>query len=394
MAKIILKLGREKSAINQHPWLFSGAIQNIEGSPKNGELVQVYSGKGQFLGQGFFNKRTSISVRFLSFTDEPINNDFWVRKISQAIDLRRQIIDPATTNAYRLIHSEGDFLPGLVVDKYADYLSLQVSSAGMEKEKEVIIKILCEILKPVGIYERSDMISRKIEGLSPATGVVFGEVPDLVEIKENGLKFLVDLKQGQKTGLFLDQRDSRAKVGKYSAGKKVLNCFSYTGGFSVYAAANQAKQTLSIELSADALKLTQDNFKLNNLSLENNKLLQADVFDALRDLRKAEQEKFDLIILDPPAFTKNAESVKTAARGYKDINFQALHLASPNSLFVTCSCSQYIDQMLFQKIVHDAARDAQRQLQILEIWGQAADHPVSIAHPEGRYLKSLFCRVI
>lgn len=393
MNKIFLKPGREKSVINQHPWLFSGAIAKIEGEPESGEIVEVYSHKNIFLGQGFYNKNTSIAVRFLTFIKEPINADFWRKKITQAFELRKQIIDFSKTDAYRLIHGEGDFLPGLTLDKYADYLVWQCSTTGLEKIKAQLITIIQDCFQPKGIYERSDIPSRKVENLGLNNQIIYGEIPELIEIKENGLKFLVDLKKGQKTGFFLDQRENRKRVGELAPGKKVLNCFCYSGGFSIYAAQSGAAKTTNLDISGEALELAKKNYQLNNCDLEALEFISADVFEELRKYKK-ENKKYDLIILDPPAFAKNAAAVKTAARGYKDINLQALNILETNGLLVTCSCSQHLDKALFQKIVHDAALDAQRKLQILEIRGQAADHPIAATHPEGEYLKCLICRVI
>lgn len=393
MTKIFLRFGREKSLLSHHPWLFSGGIERVEGATESGEIVEVYSAKKQFLGRGFYNKGTSIAVRMFSFKDDKIDKDFWRKKIEQAVNFRKIILDFEKTTACRLVHGEADFLPGLIVDKYGDYLCLQVSTSGMEKIKQMIIDILVEVLKPNGIYERSDMVSRKVEGLAMTTGVVHGEVPDIIEIIENGLKFKVNLKTGQKTGFFLDQRDNRAQVGLLAKNKTVLNCFSFSGGFSIYAAKGGAKKTTSVDISAEAIELAKENFALNNLDPDKQEFIADDVFEVLRRFNK-EGRKFDLIVLDPPAFAKNAAAVKTAARGYKDINMQAFKILNPNGFLITCSCSQHLEKMLFQKIVHDAAIDAGRDVQLLETRGQAADHPIALAHPEGDYLKCLICRVI
>ena len=417
MHKLRLRKGREKAVINHHPWLFSGAIEKISGEVQDGDIVEVCDQTDKFLAYGFYNSNSKIIVRLFSFKHrDVIDKDFWRRRIESAIEFRKKFIDQDKTNVYRLIHSEGDFLPGLVVDKYGEYLVVQFSTLGMELRRDEIISILKEILGTEartsrfgpgvkGIYDRSDIPSRKIEGLSPYSGLVWGAVPDMVEVKENGLKFLVDIKKGQKTGFFIDQRDNRERIAELSLGKRVLNCFCYTGGFSVSAAAGGAKSVTSVDISSDAIELARENMKRNCLLNENSNSISSvpispissfvvdDVFEYLRKLKKGRQE-FDMIILDPPAFVKSRESVRAAARGYKDINMQAMHLLAKDGLLVTCSCSQHIDRMLFQKIVHDAAIDAGRDLQIIEIRGQAPDHPINCAHPEGEYLKCLICRVI
>jgi 23S rRNA (cytosine1962-C5)-methyltransferase len=392
MHKIFLKPTREKSVLNHHPWLFSGAIDRIEGTPENGEIVQVYSAKQVFLGNGFYNSTSQMRVRFMSFKEEVIDLAFWAQRLQEAVSLRTQIIDSNHTNAYRLIHGEGDGFPGLVVDRYADILVMQISSSGMERLRSTIIEVLKSTLQPRALYERSDVASRKVEGLPLRCQPVFGNTPEMVTIMENDLKFKVSIAQGQKTGFFLDQRNNRKRVGELAKDKKVLNCFAYSGGFSVYAAAGGATSVVSVDISPAALKLAEENFQINNLDSSKHTLFTADAFELLREY-KNKNEKFDLIILDPPAFVKNQGSVPDAARGYKDINLQAISIMQPNGILVTCSCSQHIDRMLFQKIVHDAAIDAGRDLQILEISGQSADHPININHPEGEYLKCLIARV-
>ena len=391
MAKVILKEKREKSIVNHHPWLFSGAIASVEGSPQNGEVVEVYSRQKQFLGRGFYNERTSIRIRLLTFADEQIDQSFWRKRLTQAAAMRQQIIDMSSTNAYRLVHGEGDLLPGLTLDHYAGHLVLQIASLGLERQKEGLLALIQEVFAPQSIYERSDLSSRKLEGLAPSSGQLYGQTPEKVEIKENGLRFLADLCKGQKTGFFLDQRDNRSYLAKLSAGKRTLNCYCYSGAFTVYAAKGGAEDSLNIDISAEALALAEQNFKINGLTPGRHLLERAEVPDKLRKLKG---EEFELVILDPPAFAKTRTSIMAAARGYKDINLQALQLLKSGGLLVTCSCSQHLERRLFQKIVHDAAIDAGRELQILANLGQAPDHPVNISHPEGEYLKCLVCRVI
>lgn len=302
------------------------------------------------------------------------------------------------TNSCRLIHAEGDLLPGLICDRYGDYLVLQLNTAGIERCRDWIIAILKDLLSPRMMYDRSDAGTRAQEGLPDSTGPIVEDgssatgaaFPDLVEIHENGIKFLVDVKQGQKTGFYLDQRDNRSLIRGLAQGKRVLNCFSYTGGFSIYAAFGGAVSVTSVEASAEALALCKENMILNDIPLENQRLVKADVFQFLRD----DQGEYDLIILDPPAFAKRKGQVKGAIRGYKDINLYAMKRLKKGGMMLTCSCSQHIDANLFQKILSYAAADASRQLQVLGAWGAPPDHPVALHHPEGAYLKAFLLRVV
>jgi 23S rRNA (cytosine1962-C5)-methyltransferase len=306
-----------------------------------------------------------------------------------ALALRTSILSPETT-ACRLIHAEGDLLPGLICDKYGDYLVLQINTAGMERFRELIVSLLTDLLSPRMMYDRSDATTRAQEGLPDSTGPVKeGMFPDLIEIRENNMRFLVDVKQGQKTGFYLDQRDNRALIRGLAQGKRVLNCFSYSGGFSVYASSGGAVAVTSVEASAEALALCKENLMLNNIPLDSQRLVKADVFQFLRD----DQEAYDLIILDPPAFAKRKGQVKGAVRGYKDINLYAMKRLKKGGMLLTCSCSQHVDASLLQKILSYAAADASRRLQILGSWGAPMDHPIALHHPEGAYLKAFLLRV-
>jgi len=391
MNRITLKPGRERSLRNRHPWIFSGAVARVSGEPAQGEICDVYSSSGGFLARGFYTKGTSIAVRILTFREEPVDREFWRDRIRRALMFRRDRILNDRTDCCRLIHGEGDGLPGLTVDLYADRLSLQLTTSGTDRLREVLTEILTEELSPEGIMERSDVPSRKPEGLKEVRGVLAGTVPDRLEIRENGRSFLVDLKEGQKTGFFLDQRENREFIGRMSRGKRVLNCFSYSGGFSVYTAAGGAASTVSVDISDTAAGLCRENLALNGAS-EQNHMVRCE--DAIAFLRSCPEESFDMIILDPPAFTKNRKTVDKAARGYKEINRQACRILPPGGLLYTCSCSQHMDLMLFRKIVHDGGIDAGRDIQLLETRFQGQDHPVSLNHPEGEYLKGLFCRVL
>ncbi len=387
-ARVILKKGRAKSALNRHPWIFSGAIDRLEGGCEGGEIVSVYSAEKRLLGKGFFNPRSQIRVRLLSFADEPVGREFFRGRVRQALELREKLV-PAHTTACRLVHSEGDFLPGLVVDRYGDVLAAQCSSLGIAKLKPLMVEILKELLRPSAIFERSEGSALREEGLAPLKQSLFGEPPGLVEILENNLRFRVDVLEGQKTGFYLDQRDNRRLIGELAAdGKSLLNCFSYSGGFSVYAALRGAATT-SVDASEAALSLAKENFGLNGLNPEDHRFVPGNVFEFLRE----PSESYDIIILDPPAFVKHKKDLEKAARGYKDINRLAIKQVNSGGLLLTCSCSHFLNRDLFRKIVFAAAQEAGRNVQILAQPGQPPDHPVNIFHPEGEYLKTLLLRV-
>ena len=374
--KVILKKGKEKPLLNGHPWIFSGAVAQMP-PQASGEIYPVYSDAGQFLGNAYFNTRASIVGRRLE--DLP-------RAIERAVAFRQTLFGQETT-AYRLINGEGDFIPGLIVDKYGDYLVLQVGTLGIERLKNEIVEQLQRFLNPKAIYEKSTLPSRKEEGLKEAQGWLFGEKSDDVIVFENGLQFKISLTEGQKTGFFLDQRNMRQKVRTLSKDKRVLNCFSYTGGFSVYASAGGARQVDSVDISDKAIALAQENLALNNFSGE---CIVADVFTFLRE----KPLDYDIVILDPPAFAKRQKDVVQACRGYKDINRLAMQKMPPNSTLITCSCSHFVDDKLFQMVVFQAACEAKRSVQIVGHHLLAEDHPINLAHPEGGYLKSLILHVM
>ncbi|HOW88075.1 MAG TPA: class I SAM-dependent rRNA methyltransferase [Candidatus Omnitrophota bacterium] len=385
----VLQRGKERPVRNRHPWIFSGAVDQIEEGFEAGDLVRVLSDKEEFLGIGYFNPKSQIVVRMLAFEDTPIDEAFFDRRISQAVETRKRFLPP-DTNAYRLIHSEGDLLSGLVVDVYGEFLVVEFNTAGIDAWKPVIVKILQKHFPKYSIFEKSDSDLRKWEGLKRSVGALTGsEPPETIEIKEHGLLFNVDIRGGQKTGFFLDQCESREIVRGLSAEKRVLNCFAYTGGFSVYAAKGGAKEVVSVESSESAVQLGRENFEKNKLTQEQSVWAQQDVFDYLR----ATQKVFDLIILDPPAFCKSKNQIRDAARGYKDINLQAFKILPKGGLLFTFSCSSYITPDLFQKIIFGAASDAKRDVRILKKTSHAFDHPINIYHPEGEYLKGLLCEV-
>ena len=389
----ILKAGREKSVLRRHPWIFSGAIEHVSGQPQNGDTVAVHASQGTFLGYAAYNALSKISARMWSWQEsDRIDADFFHHKISVALAARSALNIAQHSTGIRLIHGEADGLPGLVVDQYNDVLVMQIGSAGAEKWREVFVEILQNLCRPACIYERSDSDSRTLEGLPERNGVLLGTLPDALVLTEHGIRFGVDVAHGQKTGFYLDQRDNRALIGELAHDKDVLNCFCYSGGFSLYALRGGAKSVLSIDSSAEALQLAQHNVALNALDVERAQWQCEDVFQALRKLRD-QNKKFDLIILDPPKFAPTAAFAEKAARGYKDINLLGFKLLNPGGMLATYSCSGGISDDLFQKIVAGAALDAGVEAQIVNKLHAAADHPVLLSFPEGAYLKGLLLRV-
>ena len=403
---IILKAGREKSLLRRHPWIFSGAIERVDGAPASGDTLPVRSASGSFLAWAAYNASSQITARVWSWRkEEVIDTDFFHRRISDALAARRALPpspscarkaggeDAAASNSgMRLIHAESDGLPGLIVDQYGDVLVMQIGSAGAERWRDSCADILQKMCNPVCIYERSDSDSRALEGLEPHSGLLRGTLPEIVEVVENGLRFKVDVATGQKTGFYLDQRDNRALTEALAADREVLNCFCYTGGFSLYALRGGAKSVLSIDASGDALHTAAENLTRNSLDGKRAEWLEADVFQALRKLRD-QGRKFDLIILDPPKFAPTAAFAEKAARGYKDINLLGFKLLRPGGLLCTYSCSGGISEDLFQKIIAGAALDAGVDAQIIHHLHASADHPVLLSFPEGAYLKGLVLRV-
>jgi 23S rRNA (cytosine1962-C5)-methyltransferase len=390
LPRIILKPGRDRSIRHGHPWLFSGAVASVTGSPDSGDIALAVSHDGEPLALGFFNDRSDIRFRVLTRrVDAPVDASFWEQRIRSAVALRRHIVPPGTT-AWRLINAEGDGLPGLIVDRYGEDVVMSVATAGIEKHRGAILDQLRRICQPARIYERSEGSARQREGLEDRIGPAMGGLPAApLMITENHLHFEVDMIAGQKTGFFLDQRDNRQRMGELSRGAAVLNCFSYTGGFSVYCARGGSGRVVSVEASASANDMARRNLALNGYSPEAHPVIQADVFQYLRKT----DDSFDLIILDPPAFAKTGKDVVRASRGYKDINLQAIRRLREGGLLATFSCSNYIDEGLFEKIVLGAARDAARTAQLLARLGAGPDHPVLLAHPEGLYLKGLLLRM-
>lgn len=392
MASITLRPGREASVQRRHPWIFAGAVKSQDEKIGLGETVDVFSCERQWLATGAWSPHSQIRVRLWSFeAGEEISSQFFRQRLHRAVHAR-EVLFKESTSAYRLVNAESDGLPGLTVDRYDDYLVCQFFFAGVERWKEVIIQQLSSLLPGTSIYERSEGEPRQKEGLEPCNGVLAGaEPPDLIEISERGLRVLVDVRRGQKTGYFLDQRDNRALVPDFSSGAEVLNCFAYTGSFGLWALKGGAARVINIDSSPAALSLAQSNLELNRFDSARMENSVADVFQVLRSYRDA-RRSFDLIILDPPKFAATAHQVKKASRGYKDINLLALKLLRPGGMLFTFSCSGHIKTELFQKIVADAALDADRDVQIIKHLSQSSDHPVALSFPEGLYLKGLICR--
>jgi 23S rRNA (cytosine1962-C5)-methyltransferase len=389
MHKVVLKTGREKTVLRRHPWLFSGALQDVKKGIASGETVNIVSASSEILAKGAYSPDSQIRVRIWTFNPaEEINTDFFRQRINHALKLRKTLM-PAENNAYRLINAESDGLPGVIVDRYAGFLVCQFLSAGAEHFKHEIVQQLQQLISPAGIYERSDAEIRDKEGLKLQAGVIAGdEPPELIQVTQGGIDFLVDVRKGHKTGIYLDQRDNRQVVRHLSDKKEVLNCFAYTGNFALAAVRGGAAKVTSIESSADAYSTFLQQVKLNGMDASKFENVQGDVFAVLRQYREAGR-KFDMVILDPPKFVSSAEQLKRGCRGYKDINLLAMKLLRENGLLVTFSCSGHLSPELFQKIVADAAVDAGREVRMIASLGQPADHPVALNFPEGRYLKGL-----
>ena len=388
--KLTLKPGRERSLLRRHPWVFSGAIGEVRGAPHSGDTVDVRASDGRFLAWAAYSPASQIRARVWSFEETEIPGpDLFAKRIEAAFALRRAEILPESTNALRLVHGESDELPGLVADRYADTLVVQLLSAGCETWRETLIGILRERSGCARVYERSDTEGRELEGFAASSGLIAGTAADRpLEIVEHDIQYEVDAVAGQKTGFYLDQRDNRRRVGLLADGREMLNCFCYTGGFTLSALAGGARSVLSIDSSAPALALAKRNLALNGVEAGRAEWLEADVFGALRKLQK-EGRQFDSIVLDPPKFAPTPKNAERAARGYKDINLNALKLLRPGGLLATFSCSGGVSPELFQKIVAGAAADAGVLLRLRERYRAAPDHPVRIEFPEGEYLKGL-----
>ena len=388
--QLTLKQGRERSLLRRHPWIFSGAIAEVRGAPHTGDSAGVRASDGSFLAWAAYSPASQIRARVWSFDETEIPGpDLFERRIAAALAFRRAEIPSETTDALRLVHGESDGLPGLVADRYAHTLVVQLASAGCERWRETLIEILRAQSGCARVYERSDTEGRELEGFAASAGLIAGAAADRpLEIVEHGIRYEVDAAAGQKTGFYLDQRDNRRRVGLLAAGREMLNCFCYTGGFALSALAGGACSVLSIDSSGPALELAKRNLALNGVEAGRAEWLEADVFGALRKLQR-EGRQFDFIVLDPPKFAPTPKDAERAARGYKDINLNALKLLRPGGLLATFSCSGGVSPELFQKIVAGAAADAGASLLLRERYRAAPDHPVRIEFPEGEYLKGL-----
>ena len=413
--QIHLKPGKAKPLLARHPWIFSGAIARVENAT-DGDTVDIFDAAGRFVARGYYNSKSQIAARVWTFDDEPIDRAFLRARLQRAFAARDLLIDRAATNAYRLINAESDFLPGLIVDRYADFFIMQFLTLGVEKRKAELAELAQELAGARGIFERSDVDVREKEGLAPSVGVLCGEEPpDLVEIRENAFRFLVDMKRGHKTGFYLDQRENRKRVveslnageqgsartgeqwlavsGRRSFSFEILNVFSYTGGFAVYAcAANKNARIVNLDASHDALNLARENMRLNDCA-ERGEFVEGDAFQILRRYRDS-GKSFDAIILDPPKFVYAQSQLQAGLRGYKDINLLAFKLLNPGGTLVTFSCSGQVSAALFQKVIFEAATDAKRDAQIVAKLSQSPDHPILLSFPESEYLKGLVCRVL
>lgn len=398
-----LKPNRDKPVRQGHPWIFSGAIEQIAPSAVDGELVDVTDSAGHWLARGYLNRRSQIQVRLLTTHEQPIDENFWRARLAAAIAMRASLPDMEQTNAVRLVNAENDALPGLTVDRFADYLVLQAGTLAVDRRKAQFAQMLLELTGCRGVIERSEITLRRQEGLGPASGTLAGTGPaGMVEVTESGFRFAVDLLHGQKTGFYTDQRQNRRRFAAYvrqsaaqRAAGRMLNAFAYTGAFAVYALAAGAAHVTNIDSSVEALEGAEVNLRFNGFDPDDvADGVAGDVFTILRDWRSdGSGPRFDLIVLDPPKFVHSQQHMERGLRGYKDINLLALQLLAPGGILATFSCSGLVDLPLFQKVVFGAAVDAGRELQVLEWLHQSPDHPVAITFPEGEYLKGLICRV-
>ncbi|NLS56319.1 23S rRNA (cytosine(1962)-C(5))-methyltransferase RlmI [Hafnia alvei] len=394
-ARLFLAKGREKSLLHRHPWVFSGAVTRVEGNAASGETIDVCDFQGKWLARAAFSPQSQIRARVWTFDQqEAVDRDFFINRLQTAQQWRTWLAERDDLTGYRLIAGESDGMPGITIDRFQNFIVLQLLSAGAEYQRANLLAALQHCHPECSIYDRSDVAVRKKEGLPLAQGLVLGdEPPALLPIREHGMQILVDIKEGHKTGFYLDQRDSRLAARRFSANAKVLNCFSYTGAFAVSALMGGCEHVISVDTSQAALDVARQNVELNQLDLSKAEFVRADVFQLLRKYRD-EGRKFDLIIMDPPKFVENKSQLAGACRGYKDINMLAMNLLNSGGILLSFSCSGLMPIELFQKILADAAIDAGRDVQFIEQYRQAADHPVIASYPEGLYLKGFACRVV
>ncbi|MBI5741140.1 MAG: class I SAM-dependent rRNA methyltransferase [Nitrospirae bacterium] len=390
---LVLKVRKQKTGpvINRHPWVFSQALETVPDSLEPGAPVKLESTGAGYLASGYFNSYSQIAVRIWGYEeDEKIDGDFFARRIRRAYEIRKNYVESPSTDAYRLINGENDFLPGFIADKYGDYLVIQCHTRGIELWKDAIINALIEVIRPAGIYEKSEAAYRKTEGMASRSGLLYGTVPDLATIRENGFNFLVDIRQGQKTGFYLDQRDKRRALGKYTKDKAVLNCFCYTGGFSVYALAAGAQTVTSVDASSSALELARENIELNKLDSGKCEFI---CDDAKNYLKNAPAGQFSVIVLDPPAFIKDRRKKKEGLTGYRGINEAALRILPADGTLATCSCSAHLSLQDFRYLLTEAGGRTRKSLRFLETYTHGIDHVVLAPFTEGEYLKCYFATV-
>ncbi|WP_017256915.1 class I SAM-dependent rRNA methyltransferase [Pedobacter arcticus] len=393
MVSILLKKGKEKAVLHQHPWIFSGALQNINGNPENGDLVAVHASDNRFLAYGYYNKESRVAVRLLSWDEPTLPDEDWYRKrIQVAVNSRAHLLTNGNDTC-RLVFSESDYLPGLIVDKYGDYLSVQISTSGIEKMKAVILDELQKLTGAKGIFDKSDATSRAHDGLAEANGLLAGSLPpDFVEVQENGIKYHINIIDGQKSGFYCDQRFNRKMLATYVKDKNVLDCFSYSGGFTLNALVNGAQKVTAVDSSALAIETLKQNISLNNFTADQYEAIQSDVNKQLR-VFKENEETFDVVILDPPKYAPSRSALDRAARAYKDLNRLGMQVLKHGGLLATFSCSGAVDIETFKQIIAWAALDAGKEVQVIYQFTQPEDHPIRISFPEGEYLKGLLCRV-
>ena len=390
MVRLILQKGREDRVLAGHPWIYRNEIGRTDGAWAPDEAVAVYASDRSFVGRGFYNPKTPIACRILTRNDEPIDITFFRRRIETALAYRQGLA--LDTDAYRVVSSEGDHLPGLVVDRYGDQLVVQCLTLGMEQNRHFLLPVLESLLAPRGIFFKPDRAAQTSEGLQGISGWLRGKGAKELEIREAGARFWVDLEGGQKTGFYLDQRDGRRAVAALAQGKRLLDAFCYTGGFACAALLAGAREAVAIESSPEALALAQRNAELNGVA-DRFRLIDGNAFDELRRLERA-RESFDLVILDPPSFTRRRDTVEAALRGYKEINLRALRLLTPGGILASFSCSHHVSPALFDDVLRAAAADVGRDLRLLATLTQALDHPILLTVPETLYLKGRLCQVI
>lgn len=394
MTEILLKKGKDKAAWQLHPWIFSGAIAKIIGRPENGDLVSVYNDDREFIAYGYYNGESRVAIRLLEWDPaKQVNEDWWRERIRKAVKARKAIFNEQTNTA-RLIFSEADFLPGLIADRFGDFISLQILTSGIERVKSVIVDELHQLFQPKGIYQREDGAARAHDGLEVQGGVLFGEHPPaFVDVIENGVHYKVNIAEGQKSGFYCDQRANRLIVAQYAFGKKVLDCFCYSGGFSLNALKMGASEVFSVDSSALAIETLKQNIGMNALDKSRHQAIQSDVNKQLKLFRE-QGEMFDLIVLDPPKYAPSRSSLEKASRAYKELNRLGLSLLQSGGLLATFSCSGAMDIDTFKQVLAWAALDAGKEIQFIYQFNQPEDHPIRASFPEGEYLKGLLCRVV